>query len=65
MTRHNNDISACDHATCPSRHTCLRWIIGQQQIKNYQWFGRFEHKDGQCEYFMRNKPNNDNDNEND
>ena len=63
MTRHNNDIAACGHATCPSRRTCLRWQLGQR-MEGYHWFGEFKPKDGQCKYYMYNNPN-DNENEND
>ena len=51
MTQHNNDIAACGHATCPSRRTCLRWIIGQR-IEGYHWFGEFKPKDGVCAYHI-------------
>ena len=51
MTRYNNDIAACGHATCPSRRTCLRWIIGQR-MENYHYFGEFKPKDGVCAYHI-------------
>ena len=63
MNNRNNYIAACGHATCPSRHTCLRWIIGQR-MEDYHCFGEFKPKDGQCKYFMYHNPNED-DNEND
>ena len=62
MTRRNNDIAACGHATCPIRHTCLRWQLGQT-MDDYHWFGEFKPTNGGCKFYMHNKPNNDNDNE--
>ena len=62
MSYHNNDIAACGHATCPSRHTCLRWQLGQR-MEYYHLFGEFNPKDGQCKYFMYHSPNNDNERE--
>ena len=63
MTRNNNDIAACGHATCPIRHTCLRWQLGQR-MEDFHWFGEFKLTNGGCKYFMYHNPN-DNDNEND
>lgn len=61
MTRHNNDIAACEGNGCPMRTTCLRWQLGQT-MEDYHLFGKFKPKDGQCKYFMYNNTN-DNDNE--
>jgi len=50
MTRHNNDIAACGHATCPSRRTCLRWQLGQRMESCH--FGEFKPKNGVCAYHI-------------
>ena len=47
---HNTDMAACGHATCPSRESCLRWVIGQR-MEHYQSFGEFRPKDGKCEFY--------------
>ena len=62
MTRHNNDIAACEGNGCPMRTTCLRWQLGQT-MGDYQWFAIFDPK--HCEYYIHNEPNNENKNEND
>ena len=64
MTRHNNDIAACEGKDCPMRTTCLRWQLGQT-MDDYHWFGEFKPTNGGCKFYMHNKPNNDNDNEKD
>jgi len=51
MSYRNNDISACGHATCPSRKNCLRWIIGQR-MENYHCFGEFKPINGVCAYHI-------------
>lgn len=51
MTRNNNDIAACGHATCPIRRTCLRWQLGQR-MEDYHWFGEFKPKNGVCAYHI-------------
>ena len=56
MSYHNTDIAACGHATCPSRETCLRWVIGQN-MDDYQCFGLFVPKEGKCEFYMKTKAN--------
>lgn len=56
MTRHNNDIAACEGNGCPMRTTCLRWQLGQQ-MPDYQWWANFKPEDGQCKYHMYNNTN--------
>ena len=63
---HNTDIAACGHATCPSRESCLRWVIGQR-MDEYQCFGEFKPKNGVCAYHIWTQErvkDNDNDNGN-
>ena len=51
MTRHNNDIAACEGKNCPMRTTCLRWQLGQT-MEDYHWFGEFKPKNGVCAYHI-------------
>ena len=50
LMKHNHDIAACGHGTCPSRESCLRWVIGQR-LDEYTWFGEFKPKDGKCKFY--------------
>ena len=59
MSYHNTDIAACGHATCPSRESCLRWVIGQR-IEEYTRFGSFVPKDGKCKFYKWTKERVDN-----
>lgn len=54
MTRNNNDIAACGHATCPSRESCLRWVIGQR-MDEYQCFGLFIPDGEKCGYYWKTR----------
>lgn len=51
MSYYNRDMAACGHATCPSRESCLRWVIGQR-MDEYQTFGLFIPKDGKCKFYV-------------
>lgn len=52
MSYNNHDIAACGHGTCPSRRSCLRWVIGQR-MEDYQAFGEFKPDKGKtcCKYY--------------
>ena len=62
---HNTDIAACGHATCPSRESCLRWVLGRR-MDDYQSFGSFQPRGGKCKFYRwtqeRVEHYNDNDN---
>lgn len=59
MSYNNHDIAACGHATCPSRESCLRWVIGQR-MDEYQCFGEFNPKNGKCKFYWETKERIDN-----
>lgn len=50
MSYQNTDIAACGHTTCPSRESCLRWVIGQR-MDEYQCFGLFIPDGVKCGYY--------------
>ena len=50
MSYRNTDIVACGHATCPSRESCLRWVIGRR-MDDYQSFGSFQPRGGKCKFY--------------
>lgn len=51
MSYRNTDLAACGHATCPSRESCLRWVLGRR-MDDYQSFGSFQPMGGKCKYYI-------------
>ena len=47
------DITMCSNEDCPKKLDCYRFTAPPDQY--WQSYCKFELKDGECEYFIKNK----------